>query len=341
MLGTNPIAFAAPAERNAPFLLDMATSAASLGKLRRRVAAGPAMPTRLGGRRDAARRHERASRLQGAPADAARRRARDWGATRATASRRWSRSCRRSYRDARVARGAGSRNDPSGTSSSRSTLAASAATTSSAPTSTRCWTRCARRGPSMPASRCWWRAIRSTQPRPSASAGIPLTRSVVEDLRARRARRPACRFVLDAPPMIRPPRRRRLHGSASSWRTLRGQRRVPFLAARAARGAARPARPANGRARGRGRCRTTASWFAREGIDPREIRERRRSRRLPRARPGARARASPQRFVADAAAARGRSRSSPAAPPARRSRSSTTGARCSSTSRSASASELR
>ncbi len=33
MLGTNPIAFAAPAGRNPPFLLDMATSTASLGKL--------------------------------------------------------------------------------------------------------------------------------------------------------------------------------------------------------------------------------------------------------------------------------------------------------------------
>jgi LDH2 family malate/lactate/ureidoglycolate dehydrogenase len=33
MLGTNPIAFAAPAARNRPFLLDMATSTASVGKL--------------------------------------------------------------------------------------------------------------------------------------------------------------------------------------------------------------------------------------------------------------------------------------------------------------------
>jgi LDH2 family malate/lactate/ureidoglycolate dehydrogenase len=33
ILGTNPIAFAAPADRNRPFLLDMATSTASLGKL--------------------------------------------------------------------------------------------------------------------------------------------------------------------------------------------------------------------------------------------------------------------------------------------------------------------
>jgi LDH2 family malate/lactate/ureidoglycolate dehydrogenase len=33
MLGTNPIAMAAPAERNPPFMLDMATSTASLGKL--------------------------------------------------------------------------------------------------------------------------------------------------------------------------------------------------------------------------------------------------------------------------------------------------------------------
>jgi LDH2 family malate/lactate/ureidoglycolate dehydrogenase len=33
MFGTNPIAFAAPAARNPPFLLDMATSTAALGKL--------------------------------------------------------------------------------------------------------------------------------------------------------------------------------------------------------------------------------------------------------------------------------------------------------------------
>jgi LDH2 family malate/lactate/ureidoglycolate dehydrogenase len=33
MLGTNPIAFAAPASRNKPFLLDMATSTVPLGKL--------------------------------------------------------------------------------------------------------------------------------------------------------------------------------------------------------------------------------------------------------------------------------------------------------------------
>ena len=34
MLGTNPIAFAAPAARNRPFLLDMATSTAAIGKMR-------------------------------------------------------------------------------------------------------------------------------------------------------------------------------------------------------------------------------------------------------------------------------------------------------------------
>ncbi len=33
MLGTNPIAFAAPAARNPPFLLDMATSTAAVGAL--------------------------------------------------------------------------------------------------------------------------------------------------------------------------------------------------------------------------------------------------------------------------------------------------------------------
>ena len=34
VLGTNPIAFAAPAKRNAPFLLDMATSAAANNKIK-------------------------------------------------------------------------------------------------------------------------------------------------------------------------------------------------------------------------------------------------------------------------------------------------------------------
>src|SRR5688500_7029603 len=34
VLGTNPIAFAAPAKRNAPFLLDMATSAAASNKIK-------------------------------------------------------------------------------------------------------------------------------------------------------------------------------------------------------------------------------------------------------------------------------------------------------------------
>jgi LDH2 family malate/lactate/ureidoglycolate dehydrogenase len=34
VLGTNPIAFAAPAKRNAPFLLDMATSAAASNKVK-------------------------------------------------------------------------------------------------------------------------------------------------------------------------------------------------------------------------------------------------------------------------------------------------------------------
>jgi LDH2 family malate/lactate/ureidoglycolate dehydrogenase len=44
MLGTNPIAFAAPAERNEPFLLDMATSSASLGKLRMAWRRGEPIP---------------------------------------------------------------------------------------------------------------------------------------------------------------------------------------------------------------------------------------------------------------------------------------------------------
>jgi LDH2 family malate/lactate/ureidoglycolate dehydrogenase len=45
MLGTNPIAFAAPAARNPPFVLDMATSAASLGKMVERWRTGHAIPS--------------------------------------------------------------------------------------------------------------------------------------------------------------------------------------------------------------------------------------------------------------------------------------------------------
>jgi len=45
VLGTNPIAFAAPAARNSPFLLDMATSAASLGKMVERWRTGHPIPT--------------------------------------------------------------------------------------------------------------------------------------------------------------------------------------------------------------------------------------------------------------------------------------------------------
>lgn len=44
ILGTNPIAFAAPAGRNRPFLLDMATSTASLGKLLMAWRQGRAIP---------------------------------------------------------------------------------------------------------------------------------------------------------------------------------------------------------------------------------------------------------------------------------------------------------
>jgi LDH2 family malate/lactate/ureidoglycolate dehydrogenase len=46
MLGTNPIALAAPAGRNRPFLLDMATSTVSLGKLLERWRSGRALPPR-------------------------------------------------------------------------------------------------------------------------------------------------------------------------------------------------------------------------------------------------------------------------------------------------------
>ena len=44
MLGTNPIALAAPTERNRPFLLDMATSTVSLGKLVERWRGGRRLP---------------------------------------------------------------------------------------------------------------------------------------------------------------------------------------------------------------------------------------------------------------------------------------------------------
>ncbi|SMF73706.1 Malate/lactate/ureidoglycolate dehydrogenase, LDH2 family [Tistlia consotensis] len=44
MLGTNPIAFAAPAGRNPAFLLDMATSTAAIGKARTRLFAGLPLP---------------------------------------------------------------------------------------------------------------------------------------------------------------------------------------------------------------------------------------------------------------------------------------------------------
>lgn len=45
MLGTNPIAFAAPGRRNLPFLLDMATSTAAIGKLRVRLFNGQGIPS--------------------------------------------------------------------------------------------------------------------------------------------------------------------------------------------------------------------------------------------------------------------------------------------------------
>lgn len=44
MLGTNPIAFAAPGRRNPPFLLDMATSTAAIGKTRVKLFAGQPVP---------------------------------------------------------------------------------------------------------------------------------------------------------------------------------------------------------------------------------------------------------------------------------------------------------
>jgi LDH2 family malate/lactate/ureidoglycolate dehydrogenase len=44
MLGTNPIAFAAPARTGRPFLLDMATSAVAIGKLKLAIRAGTGIP---------------------------------------------------------------------------------------------------------------------------------------------------------------------------------------------------------------------------------------------------------------------------------------------------------
>ena len=120
-----------------------------------------------------------------------------------------------------------------------------------------------------------------------------------------------------------------------------GSARDPVPAAAAARGAARPAHP---RAWSRYAARTVPYYrelFAREGIDPREIRGAADLDRLPRARPGAGARA--------AAAVRRRGRAARGALSfatsgldrhSARGRA-TTGARCSPTSRSASASAPR
>lgn len=44
MFGTNPLAFAAPASANRPFVLDMATSTAAIGKLRLAAMAGKPVP---------------------------------------------------------------------------------------------------------------------------------------------------------------------------------------------------------------------------------------------------------------------------------------------------------
>lgn len=52
LLGTNPIALAAPTRRNPPFLLDMATSTVSLGKLLERWRRGRSIPTGWGLGRD-------------------------------------------------------------------------------------------------------------------------------------------------------------------------------------------------------------------------------------------------------------------------------------------------
>ena len=75
MLGTNPIAVAAPASRNPPFLLDMATSTVSLGKLVERWRSGRRLPRgwalddrgRLLTRGRAATRHRRLTPLGGRP----------------------------------------------------------------------------------------------------------------------------------------------------------------------------------------------------------------------------------------------------------------------------------
>ncbi len=52
MLGTNPFAFAAPARRNPPFYLDMATSTVAIGKLKLANMAGKALPEGWVVRRD-------------------------------------------------------------------------------------------------------------------------------------------------------------------------------------------------------------------------------------------------------------------------------------------------
>ena len=94
-LGTNPFAFAAPSARGRPFLLDMATSTAAIGKIKLAHARRARHSRRLGAD---ARGRARARRRPRAGTTCC------WcrsAGTRATASRRWSRSCRARFQGRR------------------------------------------------------------------------------------------------------------------------------------------------------------------------------------------------------------------------------------------------
>ena len=89
-LGTNPISIAVPSDLEAPFYLDMATSAVAAGKIALAVARGEDIPTRLDHRRRGAAHHRSHTIPQGRRAAAARRQRRLQGQR---ISPRWSRCC--------------------------------------------------------------------------------------------------------------------------------------------------------------------------------------------------------------------------------------------------------
>ncbi len=63
MLGTNPFAFAAPARRNPPFLLDMATSTVAIGKVKLALMAGQKLPDGWVMTKDGSWQHDPATAL--------------------------------------------------------------------------------------------------------------------------------------------------------------------------------------------------------------------------------------------------------------------------------------